>query len=476
MAIDRTVKFTVRLNMLNPAHVTINKVLNELNLDIFKSKNQFFIDAVTYYIENYGQEELTQPKKKKTPQYVSTDDMDIIEEIFLEITGTSHNIIFCLDGEYKDSVQENIVNIVSDDRIIDEFVETRKTNLNPKYTFDNFVVGDTNRFAFSSCLQVAQNPGKLYNPLFLYGKSGLGKTHLMHAIGNYIIQNTNLKVLYVTTDEFMNEFISITRDSGNREDNLNGIDIFKNKYRDIDVLMIDDIQFLGSANATQQEFTNTFNSLYSNSKQIIICSDRSVDDLKMFADRLKTRFNWGLKAIISVPDFDLKVKIIKNKIKTADLAIDLSDEIIDFMASNCGSDVRNLEGMITRLAAYSSIWGIQILSLENAMEALDEYVNGMGQYTENSIGKIINVVSEYFKLTPDDLKGKKRSKNIANARMIAMYLCRVLTDETYPRIGLEFGGRDHSTVIHGYDKINDDMKSNGELEKMISELKQKMSE
>ena len=404
--------------------------------------------------------------------HITSNYMDIIEEIFLEITGTSHNIIFCLDGEYKDSVQENIVNIVSDDRIIDEFVETRKTNLNPKYTFDNFVVGDTNRFAFSSCLQVAQNPGKLYNPLFLYGKSGLGKTHLMHAIGNYIIQNTNLKVLYVTTDEF----ISITRDSGNREDNLNGIDIFKNKYRDIDVLMIDDIQFLGSANATQQEFTNTFNSLYSNSKQIIICSDRSVDDLKMFADRLKTRFNWGLKAIISVPDFDLKVKIIKNKIKTADLAIDLSDEIIDFMASNCGSDVRNLEGMITRLAAYSSIWGIQILSLENAMEALDEYVNGMGQYTENSIGKIINVVSEYFKLTPDDLKGKKRSKNIANARMIAMYLCRVLTDETYPRIGLEFGGRDHSTVIHGYDKINDDMKSNGELEKMISELKQKMSE
>lgn len=152
--------------------------------------------------------------------HITSNYMDIIEEIFLEITGTSHNIIFCLDGEYKDSVQENIVNIVSDDRIIDEFVETRKTNLNPKYTFDNFVVGDTNRFAFSSCLQVAQNPGKLYNPLFLYGKSGLGKTHLMHAIGNYIIQNTNLKVLYVTTDEFMNEFISITRDSGNREDNL----------------------------------------------------------------------------------------------------------------------------------------------------------------------------------------------------------------------------------------------------------------
>ena len=310
----------------------------------------------------------------------------------------------------------------------------------------------------------------------MYGKSGLGKTHLMHAIGNYIVQNTNLRVLYITTDEFMNEFISITRDSGNKEDNFNYIDIFKEKYRDVDVLMIDDIQFLGSANATQQEFTNTFNSLYYKEKQIIICSDRSVDDLKMFADRLRTRFNWGLKAIISVPEFDLKVKIIKNKIKTSDLAIDLSEEIIDFMASNCGSDVRNLEGMITRLAAYSAICNIKNYTLETAMEALDEYVNGMGQYTVNSIGKIINIVSQYFKLTPDDLKGKKRSKDIANARMIAMYLCRILTDETYPRIGLEFGGRDHSTVIHAYEKINEDIKNNGELEKIISELKLKMSE
>ena len=408
--------------------------------------------------------------------HIINNYMDIIEEIFLNITGKNLNIVFCLEGEYKENTLDNIEKIGLDDSVIDNFVEARKTNLNPKYTFDNFVVGDSNRFAFSSCLSVAQNPGKLYNPLFLYGKSGLGKTHLMHAIGNYIVQNTTLRVLYITTDEFMNEFISITRDSGNKEDNFNYIDIFKEKYRDVDVLMIDDIQFLGSANATQQEFTNTFNSLYYKEKQIIICSDRSVDDLKMFADRLRTRFNWGLKAIISVPEFDLKVKIIKNKIKTSDLAIDLSEDIIDFMASNCGSDVRNLEGMITRLAAYSAICNIKNYTLETAMEALDEYVNGMGQYTVNSIGKIINIVSQYFKLTPDDLKGKKRSKDIANARMIAMYLCRILTDETYPRIGLEFGGRDHSTVIHAYEKINEDIKSNGELEKMISELKLKMSE
>ncbi len=408
--------------------------------------------------------------------HIINNYMDIIEEIFLNITGKNLNIVFCLEGEYKENTLDNIEKIGLDDSVIENFVEARKTNLNPKYTFDNFVVGDSNRFAFSSCLSVAQNPGKLYNPLFLYGKSGLGKTHLMHAIGNYIVQNTNLRVLYITTDEFMNEFISITRDSGNKEDNFNYIDIFKEKYRDVDVLMIDDIQFLGSANATQQEFTNTFNSLYYKEKQIIICSDRSVDDLKMFADRLRTRFNWGLKAIISVPEFDLKVKIIKNKIKTSDLVIDLSEEIIDFMASNCGSDVRNLEGMITRLAAYSAICNIKNYTLETAMEALDEYVNGMGQYTVNSIGKIINIVSQYFKLTPDDLKGKKRSKDIANARMIAMYLCRILTDETYPRIGLEFGGRDHSTVIHAYEKINEDIKNNGELEKIISELKLKMSE
>jgi len=413
--------------------------------------------------------------------HIINNYLDLVEEIFLEITGVIHNINICLEGEYQEAIPKKNMNSpnydvyqASDDEI-DNFVQTRKTNLNEKYTFENFVVGDSNRFAYSSCMAVAQNPGKLYNPLFLYGKSGLGKTHLMHAIGNYINNNSNLKVLYITTDEFMNEFISITKDSGNKEENLNYIDLFKSKYRDVDVLMIDDIQFLGSATVTQQEFTNTFNSLYYNDKQIIICSDRSVDDLKMFADRLKTRFNWGLKAIISVPDFELKVKIIKNKIKSGDLMMDLSDDIIDFIASNCGSDVRNLEGAITRLYAYSAIMGINHLTLEKALEALDEYTNNM-LYIDNSINKIMLVVANYFKLSVDDLKGKKRSKEIANARMIAMYLCRTLTDETYPRIGLEFGGRDHSTVIHGYEKINEDIKNNSELEKIISELKLKMSE
>ena len=414
--------------------------------------------------------------------HIINNYMEMVEEIFLELLGVVHNIIFCLESEYKERLEQerinspNMNNLINESQeVIEKFVQERKTNLNDKYTFENFVVGDSNRFAFSSCLAVAQNPGKLYNPLFMYGKSGLGKTHLMHAIGNYINATSDLKVLYITTDEFMNEFISITKDSGNKEENLNYIDLFKSKYRDVDVLMIDDIQFLGSATVTQQEFTNTFNSLYYNDKQIIICSDRSVDDLKMFADRLKTRFNWGLKAIIAVPEFELKVKIIKNKINNYDQTLEISDEIIDFIASNCGSDVRNIEGAITRLFAYAAIWGIKQLTLENTLEALDEYTNNM-LYVDKSINKIMSVVANYFNLTVDDLKGKKRSKQVANARMIAMYLCRTLTDETYPRIALEFGGRDHSTIIHGYEKIYEDIKNNGELEKIINELKLKMSE
>ena len=403
---------------------------------------------------------------------------DLIDETLLELTGKNLKIVFKDESTYEPpekNIVDNALNI-NNIEIDKKKITNYKSNLNPKYTFDNFVVGESNRYAFSSSLAVAQNPGKLYNPLFIYGKSGLGKTHLMHAIGNYITDNSDLRVLYTDADTFMNEFVKMTRDTGDKDQNLSYIELFKNKYRDIDVLMIDEIQFLGSATATQQEFTNTFNSLYYNDKQIIICSDRSVNDLKMFEDRLRTRFNWGLKAIINVPEYELKVKIIKNKMKNIDSMMDLNDDIIDFIASNCGSDVRNLEGSITRLQAYAAIMNIKNLKLEDAIEALDEYANGRGTFTDNSIGKIMSVVANYFNLSIEDLTGKRRSKEIANARMIAMYLCKLLTEETLERIGLEFGGRDHSTVIHACEKIGDDVKTNQELEKIISELKVKMSE
>ena len=404
---------------------------------------------------------------------------ELIEDVFSEITGLYKSIDILLENEVVD--QKNNVDNSKVNNIVENQSDNEKSsykyfsNFNPKYTFDNFIVGDSNRFAYSSALAVAEKPGKLYNPLFLYGKSGLGKTHLMHAIGNYLLEHSDKKVLYITSEQFINEFINLTKDGGSKEDNLTYIEIFKSKYRDIDVLMIDDIQFLVGAIKTQQEFTNTFNSLYYNEKQIIICSDRSVDDLKLFEERLKTRFNWGLKAIISVPEFDLKVKIIRNKIKSGDLIIDLDDSIIDFIAANCGSDVRNLEGAITRLHAFSAIMNIKKLTLDDVREALKDYTNN-SIYAPNTVEKIQNIVASFFNLHIEDLKGKKRSKVIANARMIAMYLCRTMTEETYPRIGLEFGGRDHSTVIHAYEKISKDLKSNVELGKIINDLKQKIGE
>lgn len=398
---------------------------------------------------------------------------DIIEDSILEINSDVNYIdIITKDKKIEEETNKNkedIFEIVNND----ENEEYKNyCNFNPRYTFDTYIVGESNKFAYSSALAVAQKPGKLYNPLFLYGNSGLGKTHLMHAIGNYIKQNTNKKVLYITTEQFVNDLILMYRKDGN--DNLGYIELFRKKYRDVDVLMIDDIQFLKSAIKSQQELTNTFNSLYDNEKQIIICSDRSVDDLKELEDRLKTRFNWGLKVNISPPDYELKVNIIKQKIKTSDLVVDLSDEIINYVASNCGSDVRNIEGFITRLIAYQAIMNIPKLTLEDAIEALKEYTN-TGLFTPNSIGKIQDCVAKYFNLSVDDLKGKKRNGPITNARHIAFYLSRMMTEESYEKIGLEFGNRDHSTALHSFEKIKKELDENKELGNVILEIKSNIS-
>ena len=400
---------------------------------------------------------------------------DIIEDSILEINSEVNyaDIITKNDIKVEESnnnIKEDIVEIIDNDTKEDY---KNYSNFNPKYTFDTYIVGDSNKLAYSAALSVAQKPGKLYNPLFLYGNSGLGKTHLMHAIGNYIKQNTDKRVLYITTEQFVNDLILMYRKDG--DDNLGYIELFRKKYRDVDVLMIDDIQFLKSAIKSQQEFTNTFNSLYDNEKQIIICSDRSVDDLKELEDRLKTRFNWGLKVNISPPDYELKVNIIKQKLKSSDLVIDLSDEIINYVASNCGSDVRNIEGFITRLFAYQAIMNIHKLTLEDAIEALKEYTN-TGLFTPNSIAKIQNCVAKYFNLSVDDLKGKKRNASITNARHIAFYLCRMMTEESYVRIGSEFGNRDHATAIHSFEKIKKDLETDKELGNTILEIKAKISE
>ncbi len=388
---------------------------------------------------------------------------NLIENTFYSLTGVNYNIDFILEEE-KNEVINQPFNIL--DHSNDEIIET---NLMPNYSFDNFIVGETNRFAKTAGLAVAEKPGITYNPLFIYGKSGLGKTHLMHAIGNYIHNNTKLKVLYTTSDDFRNDFVGIS----NNENTIESSSHFKNKYRNVDVLLIDDIQYLVGAEKTQQEFFHTFNELQRNNKQIIISSDRSPDDLKLLEERLRSRFSWGLAVDIYPPDFELRCRIIKNKFKNTSIANRINDEIIEYIANNCENDVRGIEGAINRIVAYTAMIVPENITLDFVIEALKDYVT-KNLFITNDIINIQKAVADYYKITVDILKSKKRSSNIVLPRQIAMYLSRMLTEESFPRIGLEFGGRDHSTVIHACDKIESDLKENKQLFEIINEIKSKL--
>ena len=346
------------------------------------------------------------------------------------------------------------------------------SNLNKNYTFDTFVVGESNKFAQAAALAVAENPGKMYNPLFIYGNSGLGKTHLMHAIGNYIEEKHKKRVLYVTCDQFLEDFMGLSRKNNINNNNLDYMEFFKSKYRDIDVLIIDDIQFLGGATASQQEFFHTFNNLHNDSKQIIVSSDRSPDDLKFLEDRLRTRFCWGLQVDIAPPEFELKVAIIRKKLNGEKLKI--NDDVINFIASNVGNDVRQLEGSITRLVAYSVIMGVNNPTLEFAMEALKEFTKKPSGTDQNNIRRIQKSVANFYKISYEDIKSNKRPPNIAIPRQVAMYLCRKLTNESFERIGIEFGGKNHATVMHSCNKIETSLKSNMELKEAIIHIEQEL--
>ena len=404
---------------------------------------------------------------------------DIIEDKFNNLTGSTFNFDFILEEEWE-QMQNEMVEFVKEKEIIKEEsnnISSFKqdfgdTNLNKDYTFNNFIVGSSNRFAFTASMAVAEKPGKAYNPLFLYGKSGLGKTHLMHSIGNYLLENTDLKVLYISSDKFVNDFINAVR--SNDKDNFDKIEAFKNKYRNIDVLMIDDIQFLGNATKGQEEFFHTFNELYNENKQIIIASDRSVDDLKMLENRLLTRFNWGLTANITPPDFELRMSIIERKIMHQESARDVPKEVIEYIANNFASDVRQLEGAITRVFAYALMMNKGNVDLDTAVDALKDQLTDRSVY-KNDVHRIQTVVCDYFKVTINDIKGKKRSQNINYPRQVAIYLCRTMANESFPKIGTYFGGRDHSTIINAYKKIEKDLKTNEQLKVVIKEIKQMLS-
>ena len=400
-------------------------------------------------------------------KHLSENYNDLVEEIFTDITGTNFKIVYFTEDEYQE--QNKKVTIIQD-------VTSNKkveSNLNPKYTFDNFIVGESNKFAKATALAVAEKPGYMYNPLFIYGNSGLGKTHLMHAIGNYILENSDKTVLYVTSEKFVSDFIGINKKNkdGNNFDN---VDIFKKKYRDIDILIIDDIQYLGNANQTQQEFFNTFNDLYGNNKQIIISSDRSPDDLKLLEDRLRTRFNWGLTIDILPPDFNLRMAIIDKKIEGHQMYNTLPKEVKEYIASNCTSDIRKLEGAITRIFAYATMMNGCDITLDLAIEALKDYfVKSI--ISKNKIDQVQQLVANHYNITVEDLKSKKRKASVALPRQIAMYICRTVLEESFPKIGIEFGGKDHTTVMHSVEKIKNEIKTNGilevEINKIIQEIK-----
>lgn len=396
---------------------------------------------------------------------------DMITSILYEQTNTNYDLVFLLNEEIEEEKEkekeESLKAKISSS--LDNIDNNFNSNLNKEYNFETFIVGNSNKFAQAAALSVAEQPGKMYNPLFIYGNSGVGKTHLMHAIGNYIQSTTNKRVLYVTCEQFINEYSKINRKS-NDGTNFNYVEFFKSKYRDIDVLIIDDIQFLGPAKQSQTEFFHTFNNLFNDKKQIIISSDSSPDDLKQLEDRLRTRFVWGLTVNISPPDYTLKMDILRKKILATGFDNDIPDDVVEYIASNVGPSVRSLEGAVNRLVAYSAIWGGKDITLDLAVEALNEFVyKGLGE--KNDIQRIQKIVANYFQISIEDIRSKKRSSNISFPRQIAMYLCRTMTTESFPKIGIEFGGKDHSTVMHSVEKIENEIKENKDLANIIEKLK-----
>ena len=392
---------------------------------------------------------------------------DIIEDTFTEITGSNFKFEYLLEEEIENNISINT------DKIGIPSNEFFESNLDYKYTFETFIVGTSNKFAATSALAVAEHPGKMYNPLFIYGPSGLGKTHLMHSIGNYIVKNSNKKVLYITCDNFVSDFVDICR-KNTSSNNTEAIKQFKNKYRDIDVLIIDDIHNLVGATSAQQEFFNTFNELYNNQKQIIISSDRSPDDIKKLEERLKTRFNWGLTVDILPPDFKLRMDIINKKIENHELAINVPNDVKEYIASNCTGDIRKLEGAITRVFAYATIMNGSEINLDLAVEALKDYFVKT-VIAKNKIDQVIQIVANNYNISVEDLKSKKRTNNIAIPRQIAMYICRTYLEENLTKIGIEFGGKNHTTVMHAVDKIKKeilkDENLNNEIQKLINQIR-----
>ncbi|HZK33389.1 MAG TPA: chromosomal replication initiator protein DnaA [Tissierellaceae bacterium] len=384
--------------------------------------------------------------------------LNLIKNAFTQVTEQDFNIHFIIPGEemYIDSDQSSNYNMMKDNK---------RAQLNPKYTFDSFVIGNSNRMAHAASLAVAEAPAQAYNPLFLYGGVGLGKTHLMHAIGHYILsQNPNSKVVYVTSEKFTNELINSIREYRNEE--------FRNKYRNIDVLLIDDIQFIEGKEGTQEEFFHTFNALHESNKQIIISSDRPPKKIPTLEDRLTSRFEWGLITDIQPPDLETRIAILRKKAKIENITVE--DGVMSYIATEIKSNIRELEGALIRVVAYSSLTNSEVTE-ELAEEALKAILSET-KTREIDVNLIKDIVSKNFSIKMADFTSRKRTRAIAYPRQVAMYLTRQLTDLSLPKIGDEFGGRDHTTVIHACDKISKELEENTNFKRKIDDIIKDMKE
>lgn len=379
----------------------------------------------------------------------------LISNALIEVTGEETKIKFSTPN---DEMQNNADGDNSNNK--SNVGNISSAHLIPKYTFETFVIGNSNRFAHAASLAVAEAPAKAYNPLFIYGGVGLGKTHLMHAIGHFILtQNPKLEVMYVSSEKFTNELINSIRDDKNVE--------FRNRYRNIDVLLVDDIQFIAGKERTQEEFFHTFNSLHESSKQIIISSDRPPKEIPTLEDRLRSRFEWGLIADIQPPDLETRIAILRKK---ADLEnLEVPNEVMHFIATKIQSNIRELEGALIKIVAYSSLIGQQEISIDLANEALKDLISS-ALPKKVTIKDIKEVVGSYYNIRIEEFNSKKRTKAIAFPRQVAMYISRELTDLSLPKVGEEFGGRDHSTVIHAVDKITEGIKEDINLKNTVDNL------
>ena len=399
---------------------------------------------------------------------VSEYQKDFIENKFRSLVFNTLRFITNRDWTFSvvDLSKETDSNSASNQVIKDQSnlvseaeLETNRATLNPKYTFETFVVGNNNRFAHAAALAVGNEPGKSYNPLFLYGGVGLGKTHLMHAIGNRILENDkNSNVLYVTSEKFTNQLINSIKD--------NKTEMFRNIYRNIDVLLIDDIQFIAGKERAQEEFFHTFNALREDGKQIIISSDKPPRDIQFLEDRLKSRFEWVLLADISCPDYETRLAILRKKAQDENIIID--DSILADIANKIDSNIRELEGVLNKIVARASLTHSPI-----TIELAENIINEFKLENEKVISCdfIKETVAKYFSIDKDELAGNKRSNDIAFPRQIAMYLCREIANMSFPQIGTDFGGRDHSTVMHAYNKISKEVKEKNNTKLIVESVK-----